>query len=142
MFDQGVPLLVTAIASAFNLGTLRTASLFAVRQAGSSVTSLGGGPIVDMLKPYRGTILLGCMLGHAISFAAIGASPSFGLLVIAFLLVSMPGSLWHLPSAAAISQRFADHRGLAISMHGFGSNNGKTLGPMVDGALLGMGALI
>ena len=52
MFEQGVPLLVTAIAAGFNLGTLQTASLFAVRQAGSSVTSLGGGPIVDMLKRY------------------------------------------------------------------------------------------
>ena len=142
MFDQGVPLLVTAIAAGFNLGTLQTASLFAVRQAGSSVTSLGGGPIVDMLKRYWGVILIGCMLGHAISFAAVGASPSFGLLVIAFLLVSIPGSLWHLPSAAAISQRFPDRRGFAISMHGFGSNIGNILGPIAAGALLGLGALI
>ena len=139
MFDQGVPLLVTAIAAGFNLGTLQTASLFAVRQAGSSVTSLVGGPIVDMLKPYWGIILIGCMLGHAISFAVIGASPRFGLLVIAFLLLSMPGSLWHLPSAAAISQRFPDRRGFAISMHGFGSNIGNSLGPILAGALLGMG---
>ena len=50
MFGQGVPLLGTAIAAAFNLGTLQTASLFAVRQAGSSVTSLDGGPVMDMLN--------------------------------------------------------------------------------------------
>jgi MFS family permease len=142
MFDQGVPLLVTSIAAALNLGTLQTASLFAIRQAGSSVTSLGGGPVVDMLKPYWGIILIGCMLGHAVSFSAIGASPTFGLLVLAFLLVSMPGSLWHLPSAAAISQRFPDRRGFAISMHGFGSNVGNILGPIAAGALLGLGALI
>lgn len=142
MFDQGLPLLITEIAAAMGLGTVQKASLFAVRQAGSSLTSLGGGPVVDTLKPYWGLILTACMVGHAITFTAIGASPSFAVVVIAVLFVSMPGSMWHLPSAAAISQRFPDRRGFAISMHGFGSNIGNVLGPVVAGALLAMGVLV
>ncbi len=142
LFDQGFPLLATEIAAAMGLGTVQTASLFAARQAGSSLTSLGGGPAVDALKTYWGPILTACMLGHTITFAVTGASPTFSVIVIAVLFISIPGSLWHLPSAAAISQRFPDRRGFAISMHGFGSNVGNILGPVVAGALLGFGALI
>ena len=141
MFDQGFPLLVTEIAAAMGLGTFRTATLFAVRQAGSSATSLGGGPFIDHLKAYWGLILTACMLAHAVTFAAIGSSPTFALLLVVVLFLSIPGSLWHLPSAAAISQRFPDRRGFAISMHGFGSNLGNVSGPVVAGALLAAGIL-
>ncbi|MFQ6030467.1 MAG: MFS transporter, partial [Dehalococcoidia bacterium] len=141
MLDQGFPILVTEIAAAMGLGTAQKASLFAMRQAGSSFTSLGGGPLVDILKPYWGLILIGCMLGHAVSYAAVGAAPNFILLALAVLFVSVPGSLWHLPSAAAVSQRFPDRRGFGISMLGFGANIGNILGPIVAGALLGIGVL-
>ena len=76
MFDQGFPLLITEIAAAMGLGTLQTAAIFAVRQGGSSATSLGGGPFIDHLKSYWGLILTACMLGHAVTFAAIGGSPN------------------------------------------------------------------
>ncbi len=142
MFDQGFPLLVTEIAKAMGLGTFHTATLFAVRHGGSSATSLGAGPLIDYLKSYWGIILTACMLGHAITFAAIGGSPTFALLVVVVLFLSIPGSLWHLPSAAAISQRFPDRRGFAISMHGFGSNLGNVSGPVIAGALLATGFLI
>ncbi len=142
MFDQGFPLLVTEIAKAMGLGTFHTATLFAVRQGGSSATSLGGGPLIDYLKSYWGLILTACMLGHAVTFALIGGAPTFPLLLLVVLFLSIPGSLWHLPSAAAISQRFPDRRGFAISMHGFGSNLGNVSGPVVAGALLGAGFLI
>ena len=142
MFDQGFPLLITEIAAAMGLGTFRTATLFAVRQGGSSATSLGGGPVIDHLKSYWGLILTACMLAHAITFAAIGGSPTFGLLVVVVLFLSIPGSLWHLPSAAAISQRFPERRGFAISMHGFGSNIGNVSGPVLAGALLTTSFLI
>ena len=121
---------------------MRTAALFAVRQGGSSATSLGGGPFIDHLKSYWGIILTACMLGHAITFAAIGGSPTFALLIVVVFFLSMPGSLWHLPSAAAISQRFPDRRGFAISMHGFGSNLGNVSGPVIAGALLGASFII
>ena len=142
MFDQGFPLLITEIAAALGLGNFRTAALFAVRQGGASATSLAGGPLTDHLKSYWGLILTACMLGHAVSFAAMGGAPDFLLLALVALFLSMPGSLWHLPAAAAISQRFPDRRGFAISMHGFGSNLGNIAGPVAAGALLGAGFLV
>lgn len=142
MFDQGLPLLITEIAAAMGLSTFRTATLFAVRQTGSSFTSLGGGPLTDALKSYWGLILTACMLGHAVTYAAMGGSPNFLVVALIMLFVSIPGSLWHLPSAAAISQRFPDRRGFAISMSGFGSNLGNVTGPVLAGLLLSAGFLI
>ena len=142
MFDQGLPLLITEIAKAMGLSTFMTATLFAVRQTGSSATSLGGGPLTDALKSYWGLILTACMLGHAVTYAAMGGSPNFLVVALIMLFVSVPGSLWHLPSAAAISQRFPDRRGFAISMSGFGSNLGNVTGPVLAGLLLSTGFLM
>ena len=141
MFDQGLPLLITEIAAAMGLSTFMTATLFAVRQTGSSAISLGGGPLTDALKSYWGLILTACMLGHAVTYAAMGGSPNFVVVALIMLFVSIPGSLWHLPSAAAISQRFPDRRGFAISMSGFGSNLGNVTGPVLAGLLLSTGFL-
>ena len=142
MFDQGLPLLITEIAKAMGLSTPMVATLFAVRQAGSSAVSLGGGPLIDALKSYWGLILTACMLGHAVTYAAMGGSPSFLVVAMIMLFVSIPGSLWHLPSTAALSQRFPDRRGFAISMSGFGSNLGNVTGPVLAGVLLSSGYLI
>ena len=142
MLDQGLPILITEVAAAMGLSTFSTATLFAVRETGSSFASLVGGPLTDYLKPYWGLILTACMLGHAVTYAAMGGSPNFLVVALAALFVWVPGSLWHLPSLAAISQRFSDRRGFAISIHGFGSNLGNVTGPVVAGALLASGFLI
>ena len=93
---------------------------------------------MDMLKSQWGLILTGCMVWAAIAQLALGAAPNFALLIIAVGLVSIPGSVWHLPATAALSQRFPDRRGFAISMHAFGSNIGNVLGPLLAGGLLAL----
>ena len=140
LYDQGFPIFMTEIASAAAMGltNLQVASLYGIRQAGFGIVNLGGGPFVDILKRQWGLILTGCMIWAAISYVFIGASPNFAVLAIAVTLVSIPGALWHLPATAALSQRFPDRRGFAISMHGFGSNIGNVLGPLLAGALLGV----
>ena len=138
LFVQGFPLLLTEISAAMGFSTIQNASIFAVRQVGSGVVNLGGGPLVDMFKRHWGSILTGCMLFHAITFALAGATPNYAFLVVIALLIAVPGSLWHLPAAAAISQRFPDRRGIAVTMHGFGANIGNVLGPLMTGVILGV----
>lgn len=125
-----------AIATALSLSNFQVAALLGIRQAGFGVVNLGGGVFVDMVKNQWGLILTACMVWSAIAYMAVGASPNFALLVIAVAFVSIPGALWHLPATAALSRRFPDRRGFAISMHGFGSNIGNVLGPILAGALL------
>ena len=136
LYDQGIPVFMPAIASALGLSTLQVASLLAIRQAGFGVVNLGVGVFVDMLKNQWGLILTACMFWAAIAYLAVGAAPNFPLLVVAIAVVSIPGALWHLPATAALSRRFPDRRGFAVSIHGFGSNIGNVLGPILAGALL------
>ena len=136
--NLGLPLIISEIAraSAMGLSNFQVASLFPIRQAGSGAVNLGGGPFVDMLKNQWGLILTGCMVGSAISYAFLGASPNFAVLVIAIPFVSIPGTLWHLPATAALSQRFPDRRGFAMSIHGTVPSVGNYLGPLLAGVLL------
>ena len=136
LYDQGFPVFLPAIAATLGLSTLQVAVLHGVRQGGFGVVNLGGGVVVDRLKNNWGQILTGCMFWSAIAFLLVAASPNLAIMVIAVTLVSIPGALWHLPSTAAISRRFPDRRGFAISIHGFGSNIGNVLGPMLAGGLL------
>ncbi len=136
LYDQGFPVFMPAIASTLGLSHFQVAVLLGIRQAGFGLVNLVGGVIVDRLKDNWGQMLTGCMLWSAMAFLLIAASPNLGILIVAVAMVSIPGALWHLPATAAISQRFPDRRGFAISMHGFGSNIGNALGPLLAGGLL------
>ncbi len=138
LFSQGFPLLLTEISAAMGFNNFQNASVFSVRQMGSGFINLGGGPLVDMFKYHWGLILTGCMLFHGVTFALMGATPNYAFLVVVSLLFTVPGSLWHLPAAAAISQRFPDRRGFAVTLHGFGANIGNVFGPLMTGGVLGL----
>ena len=138
MLSQGFNLLLPEIANSMGLGTFQKAAIFAGRQAGSGAVNLGGGPLVDMLKSQWGLILTACMVVTALSLVMIGTAPNFTVLIVASTLFFIPGTLWHLPAAAAISQRYPDRRGFAISVHGSVANIGTVIGPLTAGALLGV----
>ena len=112
--------------------------LHALRFTGTGVVNIGGGLVVDMLKRHWGAMLTLCMLSAGLFFALAGAAPGYIALALIAPLVAIPGALWHLPSAASLSQIFADRRGFAISIHGLGSNFGNLVGPLVATALLGL----
>ena len=131
-------ILLPSITASLGLSALQVGVLGAIRQVGFGVVNLPGGFIVDMLKGQWGLILTGCMVWSALAYALLGASFIFPVLLVAVVMLSLPGALWHLPSTAALSQRFSDARGFAISIHGFGANLGNLLGPISAGALLGV----
>ena len=136
LYDQGIPVFMPAIKAAMGLSNFEIAFMLGIRQGSSGAVNLIGGAIVDQMKASWGPILTGCMIWAALGFLVLAASPNLFVLTIAVVIVSVPGALWHLPSTAAISRRFPDRRGFAISMHGFGSNIGNVLAPLVAGGLL------
>ena len=125
-----------AIKAAMGLSNFEVAFMLGIRQGGFGAVNLIGGAIVDQMKASWGPILTGCMIWAALGFLVLAASPNLAVLTIAVIIVSIPGALWHLPSTAALSRRFPDRRGFAISMHGFGSNIGNVLAPLLAGGLL------
>ena len=136
LYDQGFPVFLPAIQAAMGLTNFQVAFLLGIRQGGFGAVNLIGGAIVDQMKASWGAILTGCMIWAALGFVVVAASPNLGVLVIAVAIISVPGALWHLPATAALSRRFPDRRGFAISIHGFGSNIGNVLAPLVAGGLL------
>lgn len=136
MYDFGLAALMPTISSALALSNLQVATLLGLRQLGAGAMNLGGGPFVDVMKRHWGHIFTGCMLWSAASVAILGASPNFILRAVGIVLFSLPGTLWHLPAAAALSQRFPDRRGFAISTHTFGANVGNVIGPQLAKYLL------
>ena len=136
LYDLGFPLLLKNISDVMGFGNVQVAILLSIRQAGSGVINLGAGPLVDTFRGQWGLILTGCLVWSAVAFAFIGLSPNFAVIAIGVALVSIPGALWHLPAAAALSQRFADRRGFAMSIHGSVANVCNYLGPLMAGVLL------
>jgi FSR family fosmidomycin resistance protein-like MFS transporter len=136
LYDQGFPVFMPAIQTAMGLTNFQVAFLLGIRQGGFGAVNLIGGAIVDQMKASWGPILTGCMVWAALGFVVVAASPNLGVMVLAVAIISVPGALWHLPATAALSRRFPDRRGFAISIHGFGSNIGNVLAPLVAGGLL------
>ena len=137
-FDQAFAILLPSITASLGLSPLQIGVLGAIRQVGFGVVNLPGGFIVDMVKGQWGLILTGCMIWSALAYGLLSAAYVYPVLLVAVVMLSLPGAVWHLPSTAALSQRFPDWRGFAISIHGFGANLGNFLGPVSAGALLGV----
>ena len=77
-----------------------------------------------------------CMALAAVGYGLVAAAPGFVILALVFLLLPLPGTVWHMPAIAAISQRFPLHRGFGLSIHGVGGQIGDSIGPLIVGALL------
>ena len=136
LYDLGFPVFLTAIANTLALSTRQTGFLLAIRTSGNGLIAMGSGVLVDRYRDHWGMMLTACMVLNVIAFVVIGTSPNWGVLIIGVILISVPGSLWHLPAIASLSRRFADRRAFSISIHSFGSTLGNALGPLVAGTLL------
>ncbi len=136
LYDLGFPVFLTAIANSLGLSTFQAGIILGIRTSGSGLVSMGAGVLVDRFRNKWGVMLTVCMVLNVLAFVVIGVSPNLAILVIGVFLISIPGSLWHLPAIASLSRRFTDRRAFAISIHSFGSTVGNALGPIVAGLLL------
>ena len=136
LYDLGFPVFLTAIANSLSLSTRQTGFILGIRTSGNGLVSMGSGVLVDRFRDQWGWMLTACMVLNVIAFVVIGLSPNWGILILGVILISIPGSLWHLPAIASLSRRFTDRRAFSISIHSFGSTVGNALGPLVAGTLL------
>ncbi len=128
--------------SATQLGTLAFS-----RQATSWITTVAAGYLGDRFA-NRASLMLGISLSMmGISYYLLGSVdgisqflpewlPNFWVLVAIMLLVGVGPSLYHPPAIGALSRRFPDKRGLAISLHGTGGSVGEVVGPIIVGTFL------
>ncbi len=109
--------------SATQLGTLAFS-----RQATGWVSTVGAGYLGDRFA-NRAALMLGASLTlMGVSYFLAGSAPTYWMMFLAMLLVGVGPSLYHPPAIGALSRRFPDKRGFAISLHGTGGSIGQVLG--------------
>ncbi len=117
--------------SATQLGTLAFS-----RQITSWLTTIASGYLGDRFA-HRASLMLGISLVlMGVSYFLTGIAPTYPVMFLAMLLVGIGPSMYHPPAIGALSRRFPDKRGFAISLHGTGGSVGEVMGPLVTAGML------
>ena len=135
-FSQSFFVMLPEVVATFGLNGLQVGAISATREVISGVIALPGGVVTDMVRRHWGLVLAGCMGLFGVGWLIMGISPVYPVLLVGMAAVAAAAAMWHLPAAAALSQRFTDRRGSALSIHGVGGNIGDVLGPALTGVLL------
>ncbi len=118
------------------LSNFAAGALVMSRDVSSGVAAMPGGFIADRYSSMRPLILMAAMMLVAFGYLASGSLQAYYAIALAVVLVGVGTSLWHPTAIAALSDRFPERRGLALTMHGAGAGMGEVLGPLLAGALL------
>jgi FSR family fosmidomycin resistance protein-like MFS transporter len=106
------------------------------RQAVGWGVTMGAGYLGDRFA-HRAPLLLGISLSAmGVAFFLAGLAPTYWWMFAAMLLIGIGPSLYHPPAIGALSRRFPDKRGFAISLHGTGGSVGQVIGPLVTAGAL------
>ncbi|WP_089943387.1 MFS transporter [Candidatus Entotheonella palauensis] len=135
-FRQSLLVLLPNVRDAMGLTDVQATSITAIQEFAAGFIDLPGGVAMDLLKRHWGLIMTLCTVAFGIGWLVIGLAPIYPVLLVGMAIVAASSSLWHLPVTAALSHRFAERRGFALSVHNIGGNIGDIVGPAVTGLLL------
>ena len=135
-YGQSIVVLLPVIQTALAFTNFQFGALVAILSISGGIANIPTGFLVDIFRRRWGLILTLCMVLAALGYGLVAASPGFFVLALVFILVPLPGTVWHMPAIAAISQRFPRRRGFGLSIHGVGGQIGDSIGPLIIGGLL------
>ena len=136
-FSQSLNFMLPEIRDTFGISTAQVSYMAATRELVSGIVAMPGGVFTDMVRPHWGLILASCMAIFGLGWVVMGFSPIYPVVLVGMVLVALSTALWHLPAIAAISHRFPERRGTALSTHGVGGNIGDVIAMAITGFLLG-----
>lgn len=110
------------------LGTLATS-----RQIGAGGSTFVAGYLGDRFSRHTGILLALSLAIMGISYLFVGLSALYWIMLLAMFISGIGPSLYHPPALGALSRRFPENKGLAISLHGTGGSLGQALGPLAAG---------
>ncbi len=134
--QQSFAVMLPAVKEAFGISAIQIGALMTAKEIAMGVSSLPGGVLSDRLRRHRSIIMAACMALFGLSWLLIGVASVYPLLICGMVLVSVATSVWHLPSMAEISRRFADKKGASLAVFGIGGSFGDIFGPAITGILL------
>ena len=98
------------IQASLGFSNLQFGSLAAILSISGGIANIPAGFVVDIARSRWGMILTACMVLAALGYGLVAVSPGFLFLALAFILLPLSGTIWHMPAIAAISQRFPNRR--------------------------------
>ena len=137
IYNSGLQsILLPEIKLGLGLSATQLGALAFARQVTGWITTIGAGYLGDRFA-HRASLMLGISLTlMGVSFFIAGNAATYWMMFGAMLLVGLGPSLYHPPAIGALSRRFPDKRGFAISLHGTGGSVGEVLGPITAAGAL------
>lgn len=135
-YQQLFPMVIPTIKSALGLSDVQVGTMSTVRQLTDGMMNLPIGFGVDAFPRRRALILAGAVVTMGLGYTVVGVMPVFGWALLGVALVGLGNCAWHPAAMAALSERFPERRGAALSVHGMAATVMDSLTPLVVGALL------
>src|SRR5437763_1458623 len=96
-----------------------------------------GGVVVDTVG-RKGLLMAVSLFWVGFPYLLIGFTHSYAMLLAGIALVGLGNSIWHPTAFPTLGQRYPERKGLVLSLHGMGGNDGDAVAPVVIGALLAL----
>ena len=120
------------------LSSAQFGSLASVRSLAAGMSTMTAGYLGDRFSHQAG-LLIGLSLGiMGMAHLLAGYAPNYGAMLAVMFVIGIGPSMFHPPAISALSRRFPDRRGFAISLHGMGANAGEVLGPITVAGVLSL----
>jgi MFS family permease len=134
-FQQFYPVILPAIKSGLGLSNVELGALTSAQQVVVGLGQLPFGMVADSMVRRRGAILGLSLVSMGAAYFLLGV-PVFFSALLGSSLIGLGTALWHPTAAAALSNRFPERRGTALSIHGTGATLSDTITPLLVGVLL------
>ena len=128
--------ILPVIYSSLGLSPIMVGLLGSARMVAGGAAVMVGGVLVDRLQHRRLLILYISLITMGLSYLMVGLAPTYGLILIALVLASLSGSIWHPTARSLLSQIYPRRRGFIISLDRSVGSIGDTVGPLAAGGLL------
>ena len=135
-YNNLLSLVLPLIKTDLGLTDVQVGTIVAVQMGVSSGLILITGLMADAFRRRGAAIVSGSVVSFGLAYLVVGISSGYGWLLVGVGMVGLGSALWHPAAMGALSIRFSDRRGMALSIHGMGASIGDVIGPIIVGAII------
>ena len=137
IYNSGLStILLPEIKLGLGLTGTQLGTLAFTRQLTGWITTVAAGYLGDRFANKAALMLGISMTLMGLSYFFAGFATNYWVMLAAMLFVGIGPSMYHPPAIGALSRRFPDKRGFAISLHGTGGSVGEVVGPLLTAGAL------
>jgi MFS transporter, FSR family, fosmidomycin resistance protein len=127
--------LAPLIGNELGLSYTEIASIMTAQAIAGAFANVPGGIISDAV-PRKGLMMALSLSWIGIPYLIMALTHSYWMLIACAMLIGVGNTIWHPTAIPTLGRRFAERKGLVVSIHGMGGNVGDAVAPFVAGLLL------